>query len=95
MIPVPSGVQVWVAVGRTDLRKGMNTRWRFKFRKRCIAIRMPATSMSSGVGRGDLIKILWHDGLGVMSLYREAAGEGPLHLAVWRRRGRDLGSSNT
>jgi transposase len=25
MIPVPSGVRVWLAVGRTDMRKGMNS----------------------------------------------------------------------
>ena len=24
MIPVPSGVRVWLAVSRTDMRKGMN-----------------------------------------------------------------------
>ena len=24
MIPFPSGVRVWLAVGRTDMRKGMN-----------------------------------------------------------------------
>jgi transposase len=24
MIPVPSGVRVWLAVGRTDMRKAMN-----------------------------------------------------------------------
>jgi transposase len=24
MIPVPSGVRVWLAVGRSDMRKGMN-----------------------------------------------------------------------
>jgi transposase len=24
MIPVPSGVRVWLAAGRTDMRKGMN-----------------------------------------------------------------------
>jgi transposase len=24
MIPVPSGVRVWLAIGRTDMRKGMN-----------------------------------------------------------------------
>ena len=24
MIPVPSGVRGWLAVGRTDMRKGMN-----------------------------------------------------------------------
>ena len=25
MIPVPSGMQVWLAVGRSDMRKGMNS----------------------------------------------------------------------
>ena len=25
MIPVPSNVRVWLAVGRTDMRKGMNS----------------------------------------------------------------------
>jgi transposase len=24
MIPVPAGVRVWLAVGRTDMRRGMN-----------------------------------------------------------------------
>ena len=24
MIPVPSGMRVWLAVGRTDMRRGMN-----------------------------------------------------------------------
>jgi transposase len=24
MIPLPSGVRVWLAVGRTDMRRGMN-----------------------------------------------------------------------
>ena len=24
MIPVPSGVRVWLSVGRTDMRRGMN-----------------------------------------------------------------------
>ena len=25
MIPVPSGVRVWLAAGHTDMRRGMNT----------------------------------------------------------------------
>ena len=25
MIPVPSGVRVWLAVGNTDMRRGMNS----------------------------------------------------------------------
>ena len=27
MIPVPSGVRVWLATGVTDMRRGMSARW--------------------------------------------------------------------
>jgi transposase len=67
MIPVPSSARVWLAVGRTDMRRGMNGL---------------ALQVQEGLGRdphagdlfvfrgkrGDLLKIIWHDGLG-MSLY--------------------------
>jgi transposase len=67
MIPVPSGVRVWLAVGRTDMRRGMNG----------LALQVQETLRRDPHAgdlfvfrgaRGDLIKILWHDGLG-MSLY--------------------------
>ncbi len=47
MIPIPSGVRVWLAVGHTDMRRGMS----------------------------NLVKILWHDGLG-MSLYAKRLEHG-------------------
>lgn len=64
---IPAGVRVWLAVGRTDMRRGM---------------RGLALQVQESLGRnphegdlyvfrgrdGSLIKILWHDGLG-MSLY--------------------------
>lgn len=67
MIVVPSGVRVWLAGGVTDMRCGMNSL---------------ALKVQEGLGRGphagdlfvfrgrrgDLVKCLWHDGLG-MSLY--------------------------
>lgn len=67
MIPVPSGVRVWLASGVTDMRKGMNSL---------------TTMVQGGLGRdpygGDLfvfrgraghsVKVLWYDGLGC-SLY--------------------------
>jgi transposase len=74
MIPVPSGVRVWLAVGRTDMRRGMN------------GLALPAQEalrrdpyagdlfVFRGA-RGDLIKIIWHDGLG-MSLYAKRLEEG-------------------
>ena len=67
MIPVPSDVRVWLAVGRTDMRRGMNG----------LALQVQeALGRDPFVGdlfvfrgaRGDLIKVLWHDGLG-LSLY--------------------------
>src|SRR4051794_9637440 len=67
MIPVASGVRVWLAVGRSDMRKGMNG----------LALQVQeALGRDPHAGdlyvfrgaRGDLIKIVWHDGIG-MSLY--------------------------
>ena len=74
MIPVPSGVRVWLAVGHTDMRRGVNS----------LAIQV-----QEGLGRdphagdlyvfrgkrGHLIKILWHDGIG-MSLYAKRLERG-------------------
>jgi hypothetical protein len=89
MIPVPLGVRVWLAVGRTDMRRGMNG----------LALQVQeALRRDPHAGdlyvfrgaRGDLIKILWHDCLG-MSL-RQEAGERPLHLAIaYGRRSWNLG----
>ena len=74
MIPVPSGVRVWLAVGRTDMRRGMNglslqvqeTLGRDPFAGDLFVFRGR---------RGDMIKILWHDGLG-LSLYAKRLDRG-------------------
>ena len=74
MIPVPSGVRVWLAVGHTDMRCGMNS----------LAIQVQQVlHRDPHVGdlyvfrgkRGHLIKILWHDGIG-MSLYAKRLERG-------------------
>jgi transposase len=74
MIPVPSGVRVWLAVGRTDMRRGMNG----------LALQVQeALGRDPYAGdlfvfrgrRGDLVKILWHDGLG-MALYAKRVEKG-------------------
>jgi transposase len=67
MIPVPANVNIWLATGRTDMRKGMNS----------LALQVQETLgrdphagdlfVFRGV-HGDKLKIIWHDGLG-MSLY--------------------------
>ena len=78
MIPLPSGVRVWLAVGRTDMRRGMNG----------LALQVQeALGRDPFVGdlfvfrgaRGDLIKVLWHDGLG-LSLYAKRLERGKF---VW------------
>ena len=64
MTPDPGGVRVWLATGVTDVRRGMN---------------MLALQVQEDLGRdphardlyifrgrrGNLAKILWHDGLGI------------------------------
>ena len=86
MIPVPSGVRVWLAVGRTDMRRGMNG---LALQVQEALGRDPHAGdlyVFRGV-RGNLIKILWHDGYRHVALCEEA-GEGPLHLAIADRRRR-------
>ena len=74
MIPVPSAVRVWLAVGGTDMRKGMNG----------LALQVQqALRRDPHAGdlyvfrgaRGNLIKIVWHDGIG-MSLYAKRLERG-------------------
>ena len=64
MIPVPSGVRVWLATGVTDMRRGMNT---LALRVQQELGRDPhAGDLYVFRGRrGDLLKILWHDGIGI------------------------------
>lgn len=64
MIPVPTGVRVWLATGHTDLRRGFDG---------LALIVQEALRRDPHSGhlfvfrgkRGDLIKILWHDGQGM------------------------------
>jgi transposase len=74
MIPVPPGVRVWIATGHTDMRRGMNG----------LALQVQEGLKRDPHGgdlyvfrgrRGDLIKIIWHDGLGA-SLYAKRLDRG-------------------
>jgi transposase len=74
MIPIASGVRVWVATGHTDMRRGMNS----------LALLVQEGFQRDPHGgdlyvfrgkSGKLIKVLWHDGLG-MSLYAKRLERG-------------------
>ena len=80
MIPVPGGVRVWLATGVTDMRRGMNT----------LALQVQedlgrdphAGDLYVFRGRrSDLIKILWHDGVGI-SLYAKRLERGRFQWPV-------------
>jgi transposase len=74
MIPVPSGVRVWLATGATDMRRGMNG---LTLQVQEALGRDPhAGDLYVFRGRrGNLIKVLWHDGLGI-SLYAKRLERG-------------------
>ena len=64
MIPIPPGVQVWLAGGHTDMRKGFDG----------LALLVQETLRRNPHKghlfvfrgrRGSLIKVLWHDGQGM------------------------------
>jgi transposase len=74
MITPPSGVHVWLAAGVTDMRRGMNG---LALQVQQGLLRDPHAGdfyVFRGK-RGDLLKILWHDGLG-MSLYAKRLERG-------------------
>jgi transposase len=64
MIPVPPGVRVWLTVGHTDMRRGMNS---LAIQVQQVLRRDPhAGDLYVFRGkRGQLITILWHDGIGM------------------------------
>jgi transposase len=74
MIPIPSGSRVWIATGHTDMRRGMQG----------LALQVQEGLKRDPHGgdlfifrgrRGDLAKILWHDGIG-LSLYAKRLDRG-------------------
>jgi transposase len=78
MIPISSGVRVWIATGHTDMRRGMQG---LPLQVQDCLKRDPhGGDLFVFRGRkGDLIKILWHDGIG-LSLYAERLDKGRL---IW------------
>ncbi len=74
MIPLPAGCRVWIATGHTDMRRGMQG---LALQVQEQLKRDPhAGDLYIFRGRrGDLAKILWHDGIG-LSLYAKRLDRG-------------------
>ena len=63
MIPVPSGVRVWLATGHTDMRKGFAS---LSLQVQEVLRRDPLSGQLFCFRgrRGNLLKVIWHDGQG-------------------------------
>jgi transposase len=74
VIPIASGVRVWIATGHTDMRRGMNS---LALQVQEVLGRDPhAGDLFVFRGRkGNLLKILWADHYG-MSLYAKRLEKG-------------------
>jgi transposase len=74
MIPIGAGVRVWIATGHSDMRWGMNA-LSLQVQE---ALKRDVHSGDLFVFRGrkgNLIKILWHDGVG-LSLFAKRLDQG-------------------
>jgi transposase len=74
MIPIASGIRVWLATGHTDMRRGMNS---LSLQVQEVLLRDPhgGDLFVFRGKRGQLIKILWQDHIG-MSLYSKRLERG-------------------
>jgi transposase len=63
MIPIPTGVRVWLATGHTDMRKGFAS---LSLQVQEVLRRDPLNGhlFCFRGRRGDLLKVIWHDGQG-------------------------------
>lgn len=71
MIPIPTGVRVWLATGHTDMRKGFAS---LSLQAQEVMRRDPLSghSFCFRERRGDLLKVIWHRGQGPACLRRKA-----------------------
>ena len=87
MIPIASGVRIWLATGHTDMRRGM----------RSLALQVQEVLRRDPLSghlfcfrgrRGDLVKLLWWDGDG-LCLFAKRLERGRF---VWPRAGGRCGA---
>ena len=87
MIPIPTGVRVWLATGYTDMRKGFPG----------LSLQVQEVLRRDPLGghlfcfrgrRSDLLKVIWHDGQGAC-LFTKRLERGRFFVAIGCRRGGD------
>jgi hypothetical protein len=71
MIPLPTGVRVWLATGCTDMRKGFPS---LALQIQEILQRDPLSGhlFCFRGRRGNLLKVTWHDGQGRLLVHKSA-----------------------
>jgi transposase len=74
VIPIPSGSRVWIATGHTDMRRGMQG-LALQIQEQLKRDPHAGDLYIFRGRRGDLAKVLWHDGLG-LSLYAKRLDRG-------------------
>jgi transposase len=74
MIPFPSNVRIWLATGRTDMRRGMQGLSLLVQEGLARDPHAGDVFVFRGA-RGDLVKVIWHDGYG-LSLYAKRLDRG-------------------
>lgn len=67
IIPISADIRIWLATGHTDMRKGMNS-LALQVQEKLLRNPHAGDLFVFRGKRGDRIKMIWNDGLG-MSLY--------------------------
>ena len=82
MIPLPQGVRVWLATGHTDMRKGFAS---LALLVQEVLRRDPLSGhlFCFRGRRGDLMKVIWHDGQGAC-LFTKRLERGRFLWPSWR-----------
>jgi transposase len=85
MIPVPTGVRVWLATGHTDMRKGFAS---LSLQVQEVLRRDPLWGhlFCFRGRRGNLLKVIWHDAkvrACSRSVWNEVASCGRLRPMAW------------
>jgi transposase len=85
MIPLPTGVRVWLATGYTDMRKGFPS---LALQVQEILHRDPLSGhlFCFRGRRGNLLKVIWHDGQGACcsrNAWNAAASCGRARPKAW------------